>query len=62
MVLSLAINVAVKGGANKVDNSQQLEEIKKASTPNNTNGNSFALPGGAAPQQTAPAPAAPVKK
>lgn len=33
MVLSLAINISVKGGATKGDNPDQNEAIKKASTP-----------------------------
>jgi len=45
MVLSLAINVAVKGGADKTDNSQLKEQIDKASKP--------------APVTNSPAPLAP---
>jgi len=61
MVLSLAINVAVKGGATKVENTQQTEAIKKASRPTNTGAAApFAAP--AQPQQQAPATApAPAK-
>jgi len=36
MVLSLAINVAVKGGTEKVENPQHNEQIEKASKPVNT--------------------------
>jgi preprotein translocase subunit SecG len=55
MVLSLAINVAVKGGATKADNNaQQNEAIKKASRPTNTGAAApFAAP--AQPQQQSPA-------
>jgi len=58
MVLSLAINVAVKGGATKAENTQQLEQIKKASKPTNTGAATpFAAPSAPAaqPQQQAPA-------
>ena len=56
MVLSLAVNVAVKGGANKADNSANHEAIQKASRP--TNPSSAAPFSSPAPQQqpTAPAP------
>jgi len=57
MVLSLAINVAVKGGANKVDNSQQREENLKVSKPANTSTAPSPFGGGAQPQQQTPAPA-----
>jgi len=33
MVLSLAINVAVKGGATKADNSSQIQQVQKNSRP-----------------------------
>jgi len=64
MVLSLAINVAVKGGATKVDNSASHEAIQKASKPTNpaSSASPFAAPAGAQPtggsqqQPTAPAP------
>jgi len=58
MVLSLAINVAVKGGANKADNSAQREETKQISKPANTSATPFTMPAGAQPQQQQ-APAAP---
>src|SRR5476651_2372731 len=53
MVLSLAINVAVKGGTEKSENPQLKEQIDKASKPVGGVGSSpMALP-------PAPAPAAP---
>jgi len=59
MILSLAINVAVKGGATKADNSAQHEAIQKASKPTNNAASPFAAPvqPGAGTQ-----PAAPTKK
>ncbi|WP_461450799.1 preprotein translocase subunit SecG [Mucilaginibacter sp.] len=56
MVLSLAINVAVKGGATKADvNKENWEKTKKASQPVNTGAAApFAAPT-AQPQQQAPA-------
>ena len=60
MVLSLAINVSVKGGVEKSDNPHLKEQIDKASKP-------IAAPSiipmtaPAKPQQTAPQPAAPAK-
>ncbi|MHB8206610.1 preprotein translocase subunit SecG [Mucilaginibacter sp.] len=57
MVLSLAINVMVKGGANKVDTKAQLEKTKEISKPTNGGATApFAAPGTAQPQQ---APATP---
>jgi preprotein translocase subunit SecG len=57
MVLSLAINVAVKGGATKADNKESLEETKKVSKPTNSGAATpFAAPGTAQPQQQTPAP------
>src|ERR1700712_2798939 len=51
MVLSLAINVVVKSGGTKADNSQQTENPRKVSTPTNTApAGQFAMP--KAPQTT----------
>jgi len=47
MVLALAINVMVKGGANKVDTKAQLEKTKEISKPTNS--------GAATPFATPPA-------
>src|ERR1700761_5967367 len=60
MVLSLAINVAVKGGSSKSDTQQFNEQVKKASQPAATTPASQApvnLPGNtpAAPAQQKPA-------
>jgi len=56
MVLALAINVMVKGGANKVDTKAQLEKTKEISkTTNSGAATPFAAPGTAQPQQQAPA-------
>ena len=56
MVLSLAINVAVKGGATKADNKESLEETKKLSKPTNSGAATpFNAPGTAQPQQQTPA-------
>lgn len=53
MVLSLAINVAVKGGADKTDNSQLKEQVDKTLKP---------TPANNAPSQALPiTPAAPKK-
>ena len=58
MVLSLAINVAVKGGANKADNKDQIEKTKELSKPTNSGAPApFVAPGTAQPQQQAPATA-----
>jgi len=54
MVLSLSINVAVKGGIEKTDNSQNKEIINNVSKPKGTAA-PVALPSG-------PQPTAPVKK
>ncbi|RWY49167.1 preprotein translocase subunit SecG [Mucilaginibacter gilvus] len=53
MVLSLVINVSVKGGAQKSEDPALMEQIKKASKPTSTT-----------PQQTAPlsVPAQPAPK
>jgi len=45
MVLSLAINVAVKGGATKADNKESLEETKKLSKPTNSGPAPTTFPG-----------------
>ena len=59
MVLSLAINVAVKGGATKADNTEQNQQIQRNSRPANgpATATPFAPPatGTAQPQQQAPA-------
>jgi len=56
MVLALAINVMVKGGANKVDTKAQLEKTKEISKPTNSGAATpFAAPRTAQPQQQAPA-------
>lgn len=56
MVLSLAINVMVKGGTNKTDTKDQLEKTKQISKPINSGAATpFAAPGSAQPQQQAPA-------
>ncbi|MFI5157434.1 MAG: preprotein translocase subunit SecG [Sphingobacteriales bacterium] len=53
MVLSLVINVMVKGGTTKVDSKDQLEKTKELSKPTNSGASTpFAQP-----QQQAPAPA-----
>jgi preprotein translocase subunit SecG len=56
MVLSLAINVAVKGGVTKADNSAQREETLKASKPATTNAPA------ATPFNMPPAPTQPAGK
>ena len=59
MVLSLAINVAVKGGATKADNTENLQQVQRNSRPANgpATATPFAPPatGTAQPQQQAPA-------
>lgn len=61
MVLSLAINVAVKGGATKSDNSANHEINQKASRPaNGAAASPFSSP--AAPAQQQPTTPAPAKK
>jgi preprotein translocase subunit SecG len=59
MVLSLAINVAVKGGATKADNTENLQQVQRNSRPANGPATTtpFAPPatGTAQPQQQAPA-------
>jgi preprotein translocase subunit SecG len=45
MVLSLAINVAVKGGANKVDTKDQIKNIKEISKPTNSGPAPATFPG-----------------
>jgi preprotein translocase subunit SecG len=59
MVLSLAINVAVKGGATKADDSASHKMIQNASKPTNPSSAApLTMPGGSQQQQpTAPAPA-----
>jgi len=58
MVLSLAINISVKGGADKSENSQFKEQIEKGSKP--INGAPAASPGvGLPPAQQ---PTTPAKK
>jgi preprotein translocase subunit SecG len=54
MVLSLAINVAVKGGATKSDNSDQVKAAQAASKPSN-----IAAPGTFGPQVPKPVTPAP---
>ncbi len=63
MVLSLAVNVAVKGGAAKADNSANSKMIQNASKPTNPSSAApLTMPGttqpagGTQPQPTAPAP------
>lgn len=59
MVLSLAINIAAKGGTEKTGNTHK-DQIDKASKPNApTNAVPLNLPG---TQPNTPAPSAPVKK
>jgi preprotein translocase subunit SecG len=59
MVLSMAINVSVKGGVDKTTNSQYKDQVDKASKPT---GNT-AAPAFPAPQQPAAAqPTAPAAK
>src|SRR3982074_3014440 len=61
MVLSLAINVAVKGGTEKSDNPQRKEEIEKASKPAGSPATApMNLP--SAPQPVTPKPNVPGKK
>jgi preprotein translocase subunit SecG len=61
MVLSLAINVSVKGGTEKSDNPQLKEQIDKASKPSAVPSTApVTLP--ASTQPAAPQPTAPVKK
>ena len=65
MVLSMAINVAVKGGATKADNTAvNHADVQKASKPNNTPVNAATpftqpatAPVGGTAQPTTPAPA-----
>jgi preprotein translocase subunit SecG len=60
MVLSLAINVAVKGGTEKTDNSQLKEQIDKASKPvNSPSSMPLTLP---SQKPAAPQPIVPGKK
>jgi preprotein translocase subunit SecG len=59
MVLSLLINVMVKGGTNKNDNAAQQEQTKKASQPSNAASQPFAAP---AQQQPQPQPTTPPVK
>jgi preprotein translocase subunit SecG len=54
MILSLAINVAVKGGATKADNSDQVKAAQEASKPVNS-----AAPGNFGPQVQKPAAGTP---
>lgn len=58
MVISLTMNVMVKGGVDKSDKPQLNEQIDKASKPT---GPATATPTLPAPQQSTPAPAAPNK-
>jgi preprotein translocase subunit SecG len=51
MVLSLAINVAVKSGATKADNSAEKAHTLQNSKPANTSATPFTAPGAAQPQQ-----------
>jgi preprotein translocase subunit SecG len=61
MVLSLAINVSVKGGTEKSENPQLKEQIEKASKPVNAPA-AAPLNFPASPQPTSPQPNTPVKK
>ena len=61
MVLSLAINVAVKGGTEKTDNPQLKEQIEKASKPSGTSTAVPALGLPSTPQPAAAKPVAPAK-
>ncbi len=54
MVLSLAINVAVKGGTEKAENPQLKEQIDKASKPVAPTNNAAPLNLPSAPPATAP--------
>jgi preprotein translocase subunit SecG len=61
MVLSLAINVSVKGGTEKSENPQLKEQIDKASKPVNSPSQApLNIP--SAPKPATPQPTAPAKK